>query len=85
MTLAEGSATAHVFVFFGGPFGQGWRTVRKSQNGFWQGLCVLGLLYYRPSEALSRTVLTPRGGPSSHVGQIVCHDFQYGQCSSVSS
>jgi hypothetical protein len=33
--------------------------------------CVFGLLYYRPSRALAWTILTPRGGPSGHVGRTV--------------
>jgi hypothetical protein len=32
---------------------------------------VFGLLYYEPSGALARTVLTPWGGPSGHVGRTV--------------
>jgi hypothetical protein len=70
-TLPEGSVASQVSMFLCGPSDQVCRTIRKCQNRFGQRLCVFGLLYYDPSGASARTILTPRGRPPGHVGQIV--------------
>jgi hypothetical protein len=67
----RGSKIAQVLMSLCGLSRRGRQTVRRCQIGFGQGLCVFGRLNYGPSGALTRIVLTPRGGPSVPVGWTV--------------
>jgi hypothetical protein len=55
------------------------------QNGFGQGRCVLGLLYYEMFRVFVRTVLAPRAESPAMVGRLSAHVVQCGQCSGISS
>jgi hypothetical protein len=67
----RGSIVALVHVSLCELSGRGRRTVRNCQIGFGQGLYIFGRLNYGPSEALARTVVSPRRGPSGPVGRTI--------------